>query len=173
MSTFASGFCTTLSMAIDAGGNLYLANFYGTVAKITPAGVVSTLASLSGYVTGLAFDGGGNLYASSTIAGAISRITTAGVVSTFEGGFSGPIAIASAPTPPTVTTQPQNQGFINGQSVAAKFGIGASGQGHQLSVASFDQQRSNLDPANQQHELQWSHNGHADCGRHNPGDCRL
>jgi sugar lactone lactonase YvrE len=129
VSTFASGFCTTLSMASDAGGNLYLANFYGTVAKITPAGVVSTLASLSGYVTGLAFDGGGNLYASSTIAGAISRITTAGVVSTFASGFSGPIAIASAPTPPTVTTQPQNQGFINGQSVAAKFGIGASGQG--------------------------------------------
>src|ERR1019366_4883507 len=137
VSVFADGMSYLFSITTDPGGNVYVADFFGTVTKFTPAGTVSTFASVPWYATGLAFDSGGNLYVSHVGNGAIAEVTSAGVVSTFVSGYSGPIAIFPGPNPPTITTQPLNQGLIAGQEVPAVFSAAAGGQniGYQWNVS--------------------------------------
>ena len=88
-------------MAVDGSGNVYVADSGNyTIRKITPAGVVSTLAGLAGssgsadgtgsaarfyYPTGVAVDGSGNVYVADTGNYTIRKITPAGVVSTLAG----------------------------------------------------------------------------------------
>ncbi len=88
-------------MAVDANGNAYVTEFYNhTVRKITPAGVVSTLAGAagqSGYADGsgatarfngpnnVAVDRQGNVYVTDYGNNAIRRITPDGLVSTLAG----------------------------------------------------------------------------------------
>ena len=87
-------------LASDAGGNLYVADTFNfTIRKITPAGVVSTLAGLalnSGSVDGvgdearfvgpssIACDGAGNLYVTDGDS-TIRKVTPAGEVTTLAG----------------------------------------------------------------------------------------
>ena len=86
---------------MDSAGNVYVADtFNHTIRKITPAGVVSTLAGLAGsigtangtgsaarfnYPEGVAVDSAGNLYVADTDNHTIRKITPAGVVSTLAG----------------------------------------------------------------------------------------
>jgi hypothetical protein len=94
-------------VSVDSTGNLYVAdtnNF--TIRKITPAGVVSTVAGLAGSSgisdgagsaarfsspEGVTVDGSGNLYVADTDNHTIRKITSAGVVTTLAGlaGTSG------------------------------------------------------------------------------------
>jgi sugar lactone lactonase YvrE len=98
---YPSGVC------VDSAGNLYVAdtnNF--TIRKITPAGVVSTVAGLAGVggisdgtgsaarfssPEGVTVDGSGNLYVTDTDNHTIRKITPAGAVTTLAGlaGTSG------------------------------------------------------------------------------------
>ena len=88
-------------IAVDASGNLYVSDSGSyTIRKITPAGLVSTLAGMAG-VTGSAdgvggaarfnvplavtADPAGNLYVSDTLNRTIRKITPAGLVSTLAG----------------------------------------------------------------------------------------
>lgn len=95
----AAQFYTPRGLFCDASGNLFVADYFNTkIRKITPAGVVTTVAgSTQGHVDGTGisakFDGPkgmwgdpqGNIYVSDDRNNTIRRITPAGVVSTFTG----------------------------------------------------------------------------------------
>jgi hypothetical protein len=84
-----------VSTAIAVGGQTI-----GTIDEITPAGSISTFASLSAHF--LAFDSSGELYATS--GDTIDVITPAGSVTPFTTGLTNPwgIAIEAVPEPSCV-----------------------------------------------------------------------
>ena len=97
----AASFNNPAGVATDSAGNVYVADrFNHTIRKITPAGLVSTLAGTAGvqgnadgtgavalftFPQGVATDGAGNVYVADTNNCTIRKITPAGVVSTLAG----------------------------------------------------------------------------------------
>ncbi len=96
----AAQFTQPRSVAVDGSGNVYVCDYNNNdIRKITPAGVVTTVAGngYAGYVDGtgtqaqfdaptaIAVDGSGNLYVADLSNERIRKITAAGVVSTLAG----------------------------------------------------------------------------------------
>jgi hypothetical protein len=89
------------NLAVDGAGNVYVADGMGQVIrKVTPAGVVTTIAgtarvsgssdgtgaaALFNYPTGIAVDGSGNIYVADQNNDTVRKITPAGVVTTLAG----------------------------------------------------------------------------------------
>jgi sugar lactone lactonase YvrE len=132
-------------LAIDAGGNLYVADTGNhAIRKITPAGVVSTIAGLGGVAGsidgsgsaarfnqpfGIAVNSAGDIYVTDSGNSAIRRITAAGIVTT----------IAPARFIPTVGGTPSNN-----------YGAIAADPAGNIVVSRFDTLRWNPDePLNQ------------------------
>ena len=103
----AARFSTVHGVAVDASGNLYVADTGNhTIRKVTAAGVVTTLAGVAGargyadgigsaarfsYPRGVAVDGAGNVYVGEEGNYTVRKITVLGVVTTLAGlaGSSG------------------------------------------------------------------------------------
>ena len=103
----AASFYCPAGVAIDTGGTIYVADYSNnTIRKITPDGMVSTLAGTAGVTgssdgtgagarfdapDGVATDSAGNIYVADTYNDTIRKITPAGATSTFAGtaGTSG------------------------------------------------------------------------------------
>jgi sugar lactone lactonase YvrE len=108
-------FSSPADVAVDAAGNLYVADYWNNrIQKITPAGVVSTLAgtgnigaingigklaSFNG-PSGVAVDGSGNVYVADSGNNLIRKITSDGTVSTLAG------TIVAVDTSNTATSTP-------------------------------------------------------------------
>jgi len=94
-------FNAPLGIAVDAGGTLYVADTSNnTIRKVTPAGVVTTLAGTHGVIGnadgtgaaaqfngpfGIAVDGSGTVYVTDQVNCSIRKITSGGVVTTLAG----------------------------------------------------------------------------------------
>jgi hypothetical protein len=98
----AARFDSPNGLAVDGAGNVYVADTYSqTIRKVTPAGVVTTLAGTASSGRGsadgtgraaqfdspdsVAVDGSGNVYVADGDSATIRKITPAGVVTTFAG----------------------------------------------------------------------------------------
>jgi sugar lactone lactonase YvrE len=97
----AARFNQPSGIAVDGGGNLFVADtFNQTIRKVTPAGVVTTIAGLAGISgstdgsgsgalfsqpRGLVVDSAGSIYVADTANSAIRKVTSAGVVTTIAG----------------------------------------------------------------------------------------
>ncbi len=99
--TFAGGISGAAALAVDTAGNLYVVDKTDcTIQRITPGGMVTTLAGSSGVKgsadgvgssatfntpEGIAVDSGGTVYVADTGNSTIRMVTAAGVVSTLAG----------------------------------------------------------------------------------------
>jgi sugar lactone lactonase YvrE len=143
----AAQFNRPVALAVDASGNVYVAdNMNNRIRKITPAGVVSTLAGdgVAGYregigvaaefnnPSGIAVDAAGNVYVSDRYNQAIRKITPDGNVSTFAGG--NPIA-----------------GGADGTGIAVQFnypwGVAVDASGNVYVGDTFNQRIRKITPA--------------------------
>jgi uncharacterized protein (TIGR03437 family) len=105
-------------LALDSAGNLYVADTLNNrVRRITPAGVITTVAGIGTvglgaenipatssplvFPSGLAFDAGGNLYISEYGARRVRRMTPADVISTYAGNGSMPAGFSGDGGPAT------------------------------------------------------------------------
>ena len=100
----AASFSSPQGPAIDSSGNIYVADYTGeTIRKITPAGVVTTLAGQAGATghtdgtgtaaqfyspTAVGVDSAGNIYVADSGNNAIRKVTPTGVVTTLAGNTS-------------------------------------------------------------------------------------
>ncbi|WP_428330947.1 NHL repeat-containing protein [Mucilaginibacter sp.] len=128
----AASFYAPTSVAVDATGNVYVADsFNNMIRKITPDGVVSTFAgsgtagATNGTGTaatfnnpqGLNFDVEGNLYVADYTNNQIRKISPAGVVTTFAGSgasgdINGALSLSTYSGPTAVAVDKLNTAYV-------------------------------------------------------------
>jgi uncharacterized repeat protein (TIGR01451 family) len=138
-------FYTPLWLAVDSAGNLYFSDdVYNVVRKITPGGIITTVAGKRsepytqggysgdggpatsaqlGYPTGLAVDAAGSLYIAEAFNYRVRRVAPNGIISTYAGnGVSGNTGDGGAATsaqlePGPLTVDPAGNLYIGSGTV--------------------------------------------------------
>jgi sugar lactone lactonase YvrE len=93
------GFVNPVGLAVDGGGNLFVANrssgVSGTINRFTPGGTLSLFSSDMNFPSKLAFGPGGDLYAGMVGNNTVRKFNSLGQGTTFaSSGLSGPIPLA-------------------------------------------------------------------------------
>jgi serine/threonine protein kinase, bacterial len=129
----AASFNAPFSVAVDAGGNVYVADLYNQkIRKVTAAGVVTTLAGSGsvgsadgtgaaatfGYPYAVAVDAGGTVYVADTNNSKIRKVTAVGDVTTLagtgnSGGVNGPAGSATFDTPTGVAVDGSGNVYVS------------------------------------------------------------
>ena len=131
-------------VAVDTSGNLYITDtFFYLIRKVSPAGIITTVAGRNyyangpndvGFPTGLALGAGGNLYIASE--GTIRRLSPDGTISAVAGigqgsavvpsGDGGPATSAALRSPFAVALDAAGNLYISGGDLSGYFGGNAS-----------------------------------------------
>ncbi len=92
------GFVNPVGLAVDGGGNLFVANrsggVSGTINRFTPSGTLSLFSSDMSFPSKMAFGPDGNLYAGMVGNNTVRKFNALGQGTTFASGLSGPIPLA-------------------------------------------------------------------------------
>jgi trimeric autotransporter adhesin len=160
----AAQFANLNGVAVDTAGNVYVSDSTnGNIRKITPAGVVTTLASVP-TAFGVAVDAAGAVYTTGYNSNEIKKITS-GVVTTLASGgdLNAPVGLAVdaagnvyaaghishkvhkvTPAGVLTTFAGSNQGYLDGNGTAARLntplGVGVDAAGN-VTVADTDNHR--------------------------------
>jgi len=95
VTTLGSGFSQPYSVAVDAAGNVYVADAGNSaVQKIAPNGTITTLRSGFNTPYGVAVDAAGNVYVADANNNAVKKIAPDGTVTTLGSGFNHPYGVA-------------------------------------------------------------------------------
>ena len=104
-STYATGLNDLQQIAMDAQGNIYCADFYGSeVDKVAAGGVVSTYLTNLTHPDGFAFDTAGNLYVAEYSLGTVLKVDLSKNVTTFASGMGLAEDLVAVPEPVSVTS---------------------------------------------------------------------
>ncbi len=106
-SNVGSGYSTPKGVAVDAAGNVYVADatavvvddpspspYSGSIYKLTTGGTRTTLGGPFAYPVAVAVDGAGNVYVADPNEAAVSKIPPVGTQTTIGSGFSSPSSVA-------------------------------------------------------------------------------
>ena len=106
-SNVGSGYSTPKGVAVDAAGNVYVADatavfvnspgpspYAGSIYKLTTGGTRTTLGGPFAYPVAVAVDGAGNVYVADSNAAAVGKIPPVGTQTTIGSGFSDPVGVA-------------------------------------------------------------------------------
>ena len=116
----AASLASPFGLAFDSSGNLYIAEFFGCLRKVSPAGIISTVTCDLLLPSGVAVDSKGNVFVSSSGTHQVKKVTPAGNVSVVAGtgvpgfgGDGGPATKALLNSPLALAIDQQNNVFIS------------------------------------------------------------
>ena len=93
--TIGSGLNSPYGVAVDASGNVYVADYNNNrVQKVTPTGTQTTIGSGFSNPVGVAVDASGNVYVADVGNNQLEKVTTTGTQTTIGSGFSLPYGVA-------------------------------------------------------------------------------
>ena len=94
-STIGSGFVTPTGVAVNAAGDVYVADTGNNAIKeVLPSGTILTIGSGFDFPEGVAVDASGDVFVADTSANAVKEVLPSGTILTIGSGFSNPVALA-------------------------------------------------------------------------------
>jgi uncharacterized protein (TIGR03437 family) len=116
----AASLAAPFGLAFDRSGNLYIAEFFGCLRKVSAAGIISTVTCDLLLPSGVAVDSKGNVYVSSSGSHQVKKVTPAGSVIVVAGtgvpgfgGDGGPATQALLNSPLAIAIDQQDNVFIS------------------------------------------------------------